>query len=234
MTVLELWRRCTTFGKFRRPPARLAGRAMISWCGQRRARFQNRRYTNLLPSILTETGWPRKFVPIALLADPLPSPGVMGAAAVHQVCNPETRLAEIRPAQVCSAHGCCRRSASLRSAAPRLAWRRSARRGRLPRRCARRTSAPNSGASIRLVVTAPGQGHRQRHGEHRDPLQGHRMVARRPLRDAAAAVVPKPVTPRCAGRIEPVWGSSCPPTSSARSRLSEPSARALMSWRPRM
>jgi hypothetical protein len=52
---------------------------------------------NSLLSILTDTERRRKSGIIALLADPLPSPGVMGASAIRQVCGPESRLTQVRP-----------------------------------------------------------------------------------------------------------------------------------------
>jgi hypothetical protein len=115
----------------------------------------------------------------------------MGASASHQVMQSrgppyEGPSAPLRSAPRTSAPS---RSASLRAALPRLARRRSAPRSRLPRRCARRTSAPNRCASIRLVVRARNQRRGQPDVEHRNPLPGNQMVARRPVRDAAAAVV---------------------------------------------
>ena len=74
-------------------------------------------------SILTDTSRLRKSGTVALLADPMPSPGVMGASAIRQVCSPESRLTEVRPAQVCSAHVCSQsvRVAQIRRAQARLA-----------------------------------------------------------------------------------------------------------------
>lgn len=122
---------------------------------------------------------------------PCPPPGVRGASAIRQVCSPEIRLTEVRPPRSGLPRARLLPVGPRRSdpALPRLAWRRSAPRSRLPRRCARRTSAPNGCASIRLVVTARNQGRGQRHGEHRNPLHRNRMVARHPVRVTAAAVV---------------------------------------------
>ena len=62
-----------------------------------RSRFHNKPYKNLLIGILPDTGRPRKSGTRALPADPMPSPGVMGASAIRQVCSPEIRLTEVRP-----------------------------------------------------------------------------------------------------------------------------------------
>src|SRR4051794_14626446 len=62
-------------------------------------------------------------------------------------------------------------------------------RSHLPRKGARRKSAPHRCASIRLLVRARGQGLGRCHGEHPDPLHSIRMVEHHPVRDAAAAVL---------------------------------------------
>ena len=63
-------------------------------------KFHKIRYTNIFPSILTDTDRPRKSGPIALPSDPMPSPRVMGASALRQICSLEIHLTEVRPAQV--------------------------------------------------------------------------------------------------------------------------------------
>ena len=92
-------------------------------CRSISCRFHKISYTNILPGILTITGRPDKSATVACPSHPMPSPGVMGAAAIHQVCSPEIRLAEIRRAQVCSAQVC---SQSVRVAQIRRAQARSA------------------------------------------------------------------------------------------------------------
>src|SRR5215213_9199270 len=74
----------------------------------------------MLPGILTDTGRPCNSGTRALPSDPMPSPGVTGTSAVRQVCNPEIRFTDVRPAQVCSAHVCSQsvRVAQIRLAAP--------------------------------------------------------------------------------------------------------------------